>query len=214
MKKYLFILKVIWEGKSVTRGYTNFSLSDIELRGKTIDIGSSGGGKTYLEFMPATEDTVFESFDIKLGNNVDFEKDRLPAADNSYDTVIFLNVMEHIFNYQHIANEVQRIVKTRGQLIGFVPFLMWYHPDHKDFFRYTHEALEIILKRAGAKEIDMRPLYCGPFIAATQMMMLSFPRILRPIIFTGGYLLDEVFFFFKQTRICRYTLGYTYICKK
>jgi SAM-dependent methyltransferase len=214
MKKYLFILKEIWKGRSVYRGYTNFGLSDLELRGSTIDIGGGRGGQRYVSSMPVRKDTVFESFDLRIGNQVDFEKDRLPAKDNAYDTVLFLNVLEHIFNYQHIANEVVRITKPDGRLIGVVPFFMWYHPDHRDFFRYTHEALEIIFKRAGVREMDMRPLYCGPFMVATHMIILLFPRVLRPIIFTLGYGLDCLFFFVKKTNKSKYILGYLFICQK
>ncbi len=150
MKKYLFVLKEIWRGKSILRAASNFQLRDIELKGKTIDIGG-GRGEKYVSFIKRSTDVEFQTFDLKNGDFVDFEKDQLPAEDNTYDSVLFLNVMEHIFNHQHIANEVMRITKPGGQMIGFVPFLMWYHPDHKDFFRYTHEAIEIICERAGAR---------------------------------------------------------------
>lgn len=213
MKKYLFVLKEIWKGKSITRGYLNFQLLSTELKGKTIDIGG-GRGEEYVSFIRRSSDVEFQTFDPKSGDFVDFEEDRLPADENRYDTVLFLNVMEHIFNYQHIANEVMRITKPGGQMIGFVPFLMWYHPDHKDFFRYTHEAIEIICERAGAKEIKVEPTACGPFVAAAQMMMLSFPRVLRPFVFTPMYLMDELFYLIKGSRTTRYALGYVFICSK
>ncbi len=213
MSKYFFLLKEIWKGKSVLRAYFNYSLLSVELKGRTIDIGG-GHGEEYVSFVKRSDDVKFETFDLKSGQVTDFEKDSLPAQDGSYDTVLFLNVMEHIFNYQHIANEVMRITKSGGQLIGYVPFLMWYHPDHKDYFRYTHEALEIIYKKANAKDVEIIPDYCGPFIAASHMMIRSTPRIVRPIIFTINYFLDEIFFFLKKTRKTRFVLGYLFVCKK
>jgi SAM-dependent methyltransferase len=189
MKKFKFIFREINKGKSLIRSYLNYHLQSLEIKGKTIDIGG-GSGEGYISFMKRLEDVEFQTFDLKVGNSVDFEKDQLPAEDGTYDTVLFLNVMEHIFNHQHIANEVMRITKTDGVVIGYVPFLMWYHPDHRDFFRYTHEAIEIIFKKAGAQNIEIVPNYCGPFIAAAQMMLLSLPKFIRPFFFTMFYFLE------------------------
>ena len=191
----------------------NYRLSQETLRGKTIDIG---GGKNadYISFMATDDSFELTTFDIKAGQaDVNFETDRLPAQDGSYDTVLFLNVMEHIFNYQHIANEVVRIVKPGGQLIGFVPFLMWYHPDHSDYFRYTHEALEKILAQAGATEYVIEPVCKGPFTAAAQMKLLSLPRILRPLSFTVAYVCDELYVLLGR-KTERYVLGYLFTVQK
>jgi SAM-dependent methyltransferase len=213
MKKLAFLTKEVSKGKSILRSFLNYDLKDYELKGKTIDIGG-GKNSDYIAFMKRSLDIDFLSFDIKAGASIDFEKDSLPSQNDTFDTVLFLNVMEHIFNHQHIANEVMRITKPGGQMLGYVPFLMWYHPDHKDFFRYTHEALEIIFQRAGAKSVQIIPNYCGPFIAAAQMAILSFPKIFRPFIFICSYILDEIFFAIKRTRNSRYILGYLFLCKK
>jgi len=214
MNKFSFILKKIAANKSLLRAYLDFSLHGVTLKGKTIDVGG-GHGDEYLSFVARAENTVFETFDLKVGKQVDFEKDPLPAPDCSYDTVVFINVMEHIYNYQHIANEVVRITKTGGQLIGYVPFLMWYHPDHCDYFRYTNEAILRIFQQAGGKSIKITPNYCGPFIAAAQMMILSFPRWFRPVIFCIFYALDKVYFLFKKNEgSSRYVLGYLFVVSK
>jgi SAM-dependent methyltransferase len=215
MNKFIFVTKELLKGKSLLRAYLNYSLIDRELKGKTIDIGG-GGSSNYLSFIKRSEDVTFETFDLKVGQEVDFEKDSLPSQSDAYDTVLFLNVMEHIFNYQHIANEVVRILKPGGQMIGFVPFLMWYHPDHKDFFRYTHEALEIIFARTGAINIEIVPIQSGPFIAAAQMMILPVPKFLRIFVFTPCYILDKIYSILKRRRQSkeRYILGYVFTASK
>ena len=213
MSNFLFLLKHISSGQSITRSLLNLRLKQEVLRGKTIDVG---GGKNadYISFMKNSDDFELTTFDIKAGQkDVDFETDRLPAEDGVYDTVLFLNVMEHIFNHQHIANEVVRIVKPGGQLIGFVPFLMWYHPDHRDFFRYTHEALEIILRKAGAANIRIEPVAKGPFTAAAQMELLRLPRLVRPLIFITSYLMDKLYLAIGK-KGDRYALGYVFIVNK
>lgn len=215
MKKFFFLLKEISRGKSILRAYTNFHLQNLTLIGSTMDIGNGAGGTdAYLPAMNRSGGYVFNSLDLKTGERIDFETDRLPIQDEQYDTVLFLNVMEHIFNYQHIADEVMRITKSTGQLIGYVPFLMWYHPDHSDYFRYTHEALIKIFTAAGATSIKIIPNNCGPFIAASQMYLLSFPIFMRPILFTCSYVLDRLFFVFRNEDQTRYKLGYVFVCTK
>lgn len=207
MSEFLYITKEIWKGNSVTRAYLNLRLSQECLKGKTIDVGG-GKGKNYVSFIKRRDDLVFETFDLKVGKEVDFEKDSLPANSGTYDTVLFLNVMEHIFNYPHIANEVVRITKPGGQLIGFVPFLMWYHPDHHDFFRYTHESIEKIFVKAGAKNIKIEEIGAGPFIAAAQMILLSIPKLIRVPVFTFFYLFDGLYGLIKKDRKKSHQLGY------
>jgi hypothetical protein len=90
---------------------------------------------------------------------------------------------------------------------------MWYHPDHKDYFRYTHEALEIIFERACAKNIVIEALSPGPFTAASHMFIQSLPRVLRPIIFTPFFLLDKVFNVLRPVRNNVFALGYFFTIK-
>jgi SAM-dependent methyltransferase len=214
-KEYWFICTEIWQGKSVLRAHLNLRLKQETLRGKTIDIGG-GKNASYISFMQQESDVSFETFDIKAGDNhINFETDKLPAKNGQYDRVLFLNVMEHIFNYQHIANEVVRITKPGGKLIGFVPFLMWYHPDHSDYFRYTHEALEKIFTEAGATEIKIEALGGGPFVAAAQMMILSIPfRWLRVLLFAKFYILDVLYKKIKKGNAKSYALGYYFVVQK
>lgn len=215
MKKFFFLVKEIRKGKSVIRAYLNFHLLQISLKGKTIDIGG-GKGEGYISFLQRAPGVSFETFDLKVGKNVDFERDLLPSGNDVYDTVLFLNVMEHIFNYQHIADEVVRITKPGGQLIGYVPFMMWYHPDHRDFFRYTNEAIEKIFEKAGGKKINIIPNDCGPFMVGAHMKLLLFPRILRPLIFSTSYFLDFLYLASRRDKSVpsKYVLGYLFLVEK
>jgi SAM-dependent methyltransferase len=214
MKELIFICRELWNGKSVLRAYLNLHLKEYTVNGKTIDIGGGGGSSVYLEHIQRGSDVEIKNFDPKIGTPLDFETDRLPVDDGYYDTVLFLNVMEHIFNHQHIANEVVRILKPDGQLIGYVPFFMWYHPDHKDFFRYTHEALEIILERAGAKNINITPVARGPFTVAAHVTILLLPRVLRPLWFIPHFCMDKAYDLLKNNDNKRHTLGYLFTLSK
>jgi SAM-dependent methyltransferase len=213
MKDFIFLSQQINQGQSVLRAFLNLRLKNETLRGKIIDIGS-GTNPAYIGFMKRSHGAELKTFDVKIGTTTNFEKDLLPAPDSHYDTVIFLNVMEHIFNHQHIACEVVRILKPGGQLIGFVPFLMWYHPDPNDFFRYTHQALQIIFDRAGAKNIIIEPVAFGPGVAAAHMVLQSFPRVLRLPLFCFFYCFDLIYRIFRLNRVSVFALGYVFFLSK
>lgn len=207
------VCRALWQGKSVTRAFLNERLCRETLAGKVIDVGG-GANAAYIDFMPRAADVVFTTFDVKSGVVVDFETDALPALDDTYDTVLCLNVMEHIYNYQHLANEVVRITKPNATVIGFVPFLMWYHPDHRDFFRYTHEALEKIFVATGARKIHIEPVAFGPATAAAHLLLLSFPRFVRPVLFVPCFVFDLCFRRLRPQRCTAFALGYFLIIKK
>lgn len=207
------LLSSLWSGKSVTRGLLDFRLAQETLRGSVIDIGG-GTNPAYISFMNRESGIKIQSFDVKVGATTDFETDVLPASTDQFDTVLFLNVMEHIFNHQHLAGEVVRIVKPGGQLIGFVPFLMWYHPDHKDFFRYTHEALEIIFTKAGGQNIEIEPIAYGPFTAAAHLMILSLPKTIRVPLYLPLFALDWVFLKLRPGQGDKFALGYFFTMTK
>ncbi len=213
MKDFIFLCKEIIAGKSVTRAYLNKRLKIESLQGKIIDIGG-GHSSIYISKIKKEQDFVIETFDVKAGKSIDFEKDTLPIADSSQNTVLFLNVLEHVYNHQHIANELYRIVKPGGKLIGFVPFLMWYHPDHEDYFRYTNTALNKIITTAGGKDFSVETIAHGPFTAAAHMILQSFPRLIRIFVFVPLHFLDTLYLWLRPGQGSRFALGYYFSVKK
>lgn len=202
-----FLLKRICRGESVLRAFLNDRIQHCVIAGKTIDIGG-GQGDDYISFIKRESNTEFQTFDQKSGNMVDFESDKLPFEDYNFDTVLLLNVMEHIFNYQHLSNEVFRVTKSGGTMIGFTPFLMRYHGDPNDYFRYTGTALKNILEKSGWSKIKIEPIGMGPFMAALHQFLRSFPKILRVPLFLLFYGLDKIFVKLRPHATSQYVLGY------
>lgn len=202
------VISCIWNGQTLLRIRMNRAFSSFTLSGKTIDIG---GGHTpdYFDYFLQDPATKIEALDGSL-TGIDFEKDALPYADASIDTIICANVLEHIFNYQHLTNEMRRVLKPKAQLIGFVPFMQQYHPDPNDYFRYTRTALEYILKDAGFTSVQVNEVGGGPFSVTYNVLMLSFPRVLRVLLYPFYSMLDTIFLRLRPGAAKRLPLGFTF----
>lgn len=204
---FLFMCKSLWQGDSPTRALLDYRLHKERVKGQILDLGS-GGKDRYSTTIPKDNNACFVLLDLKKGDKVDFETDSLPIENDRFDTVLLLNVLEHLYNYKNLLMEVQRIKTKEGVLIGFVPFLMWYHPDHHDYFRFTHEALHRILTDVGFTEVKVEVIHLGPFTAAFHIIHTSVPIFLRPILFVIPYILDHVFNILRPNKSQRYALGY------
>ncbi len=73
----------------------------------------------------------------------------LPIADNSIDTVLLLDVLEHLPNPDKALEEIKKALKTGGHLIINVPFLYPLHDEPLDFQRWTQHGLQQLAYRHG-----------------------------------------------------------------
>ena len=73
----------------------------------------------------------------------------LPAAAQSCDTVVLLEVLEHIRNPQEALQEAFRVLRPGGHLLLSMPFLYPIHDAPHDYQRMTRHGLERDLENAG-----------------------------------------------------------------
>jgi len=84
--------------------------------------------------------------------------DCLPFKNNSFDTVLLTQVIEHLENPLLALNEIQRILKQNGTLIISWPFLYPVHEAPRDFFRYTEFGMRNLAEKAGFNILLIRPV--------------------------------------------------------
>lgn len=75
----------------------------------------------------------------------------LPFDSYTFNTVLMLQVLEHIDNPESAIKEASRVLKTEGMLIISVPFLYPVHDAPYDYFRFTEYALRSLLKQFNLK---------------------------------------------------------------
>ena len=193
-KSFIHLIKLIYKNKSPIRIFHNYFLKNILIEGKTIDLGC-GNHSSYLNFLKKRNiEIFFADKDQKNQKNyyqVDLEK-KLSIKDEVFDTVLFFNVLEHLYNYKNIISEINRILKKNGKLELFVPFMHSYHEDPKDVFRPTHTYLKKLLNEAGF-EVKIFLIGVGPLSVCSEILFkyakFKFIKVLLVTIFI---LLDKI----------------------
>ena len=144
------------------RGLHKF-LSGFTLEGEVLDIGGTKNGKYHQELKGSHNITV-ANIDEKYGYDVkiDLEK-KFTLEDNSFDHILCLNVLEHIYNYQNVLSESHRVLKSGGTMIHFTPFLYKEHGCPHDYFRYSKSALKRMYQDAGFEVVKVEPVVYGVF---------------------------------------------------
>lgn len=206
--KFTHTLRKLYEGQSYARILMNNALRSIPLSGHVVDVGGARN-PDYFHYIRVAPGTTIEPVDGLL-QQIDFETDRLPQSDASVDAVLMCNILEHIYNHQHVLREGRRILKAGGTLVGFVPFWVGYHPDPHDFFRYTDEALKRMLAEAGFRTVVVERVGRGPVLANFNTIVLSVPRLVRPLLYMVYALIDWLFILARPQSVRRNPLGFIF----
>lgn len=75
----------------------------------------------------------------------------------SYDSVVCLEVLEHVPDPFRAAREIYRVMAPGGILILSVPHLSRLHEEPHDYYRYTRYGLNHLLEQAGLQVIHLQP---------------------------------------------------------
>ncbi len=82
----------------------------------------------------------------------------LPFRDESFDTVLAAQVLEHLPEPARACAEIGRVLKPGGYLILSAPHIWGVHEPPHDYFRFTGYGLEYLARKAGLEAIDVRPM--------------------------------------------------------
>jgi SAM-dependent methyltransferase len=80
----------------------------------------------------------------------------LPVADASVDTILSLEVLEHVPDPDRCVAEMARALRPGGKLLITVPFVSPLHQLPYDFRRFTPAGLEELLSRYGLEIEELR----------------------------------------------------------
>ncbi len=139
-------------------------------------------------------------YDAKVKPDFTWDGIKMPFENNSFESAMATEVLEHCPEPEIVLKEVYRVLKPGGVFFFTVPFLWNLHEVPNDEYRYTPFSLERQLKNSGFADIEINATG-GWHAAMAQMLGLWVMRspmpkkkrkylskILKPII---GYLIRK-----------------------
>lgn len=155
-------------------------LQDIVLDGAVLDIGGSTRSG-YHGLIKGKHKITTVNIDPTYGCDMVFDvQKKFPLENESYEGIVCLNVLEHIFGFQNVFSESARVLKKGGVMVISTPFLFRVHGSPDDYFRYTKSALNQLLTDSGFVDIQIEEIGRGVFSLLFQTIGGTLPmRLLR-----------------------------------
>src|SRR5262245_56260603 len=134
------------------------------------DIGNLRG------FFPGQD---YVGLDIRPGPGVDLVADveHLPQPDASVGTVLALSTFEHVPHFWRGFDEVRRVLRPDGALLVTCPFYFHLHAYPNDYWRFTPEALKLLLADSPSKVLGWH----GPRTRPANVWALAFREGRPPV---------------------------------
>ena len=193
------------------------------LRGIVLDAGSCGSER-YKSFFKFDK---YIKIDIDSSHNPDVvgSVENIPLKNDSIDSIISTQVLEHIKNPQKAVEEFYRVLKSGGNCLVTVPQLNELHEEPHDYFRFTKYGLEEIFSHAGFKIILIERR--GGFWVLNAQIKIRYvidlfnlnhhnwlAKIFNPFFLIGGWLSILIDGLDKSMANQKHTLGWLIIAQK
>jgi SAM-dependent methyltransferase len=125
--------------------------STFDLPGPVLEVGSYQveGQEHIAELRRMFAGKPFVGLDMRPGRRVDVAGDveRLPVADASVGTVVAMSTFEHVPRFWRGFDEIRRVLRADGALLVSSPFYFHIHHHPNDYWRFTPQALDLMLER-------------------------------------------------------------------
>ena len=144
----------------VRRGlYNGVAIFAQRIQGDVLDFGC--GSKPYEALFARAKSYIGIDIEVSGHNHKDSKVDifydgkLLPFPDNSFDSVVCFEVLEHVFNIDEVCAEISRVLKPNGLFLGTLPFVWEEHEVPYDFARYTSYGIKHIFSRNNFHVVDL-----------------------------------------------------------
>lgn len=140
-----FLWEFLLDGRTPARAMTDAAMRQIlpamSGNGTIIELGA--GGDYYKKYV-APEQKYLTS-NLTSGCDLQLDMTRLELEDNSVDALISVFALEHLYDFDAVFKEMQRVLKPGGRMAIIAPFMYYYHAAPDDFFRFTESAMNRLL---------------------------------------------------------------------
>lgn len=142
-----------------------------QFRGKVLDVGC--GYMPYKNMVPQCD---YVGMDLDTSRNPDVVGSvlNIPQDDNTYDGVIFSEVIEHIPEPRVALSEIHRCLRHGGLLYITAPQSWNIHYAPNDYFRFTKYGLKYLLEKQGFELLTIEKIGgMGSLISSAVIVFLA-----------------------------------------
>lgn len=138
--------------------YDNIRIFGKNINGKALDVGC--GSKPYQSLFNADSYIGLDYDKDGSNNNPDadyfYDSTTFPFENETYDSCICSEVLEHVFNPNEFLSEINRVLKPGGILLLTVPFVWDEHEQPFDYGRYSSFGICSVLKENRFEVIEIK----------------------------------------------------------
>lgn len=124
------------------------------------------------------------------------DPDRIPVEDRSADFVLSTQVLEHVGDPARYLAECRRVLKGGGRLILTTHGVWRYHPDPRDYWRWTSAGLKKIVADAGFEVVRFRGVMgqaaIGLQLWQDEALLKIHPRLSGPFAFAVQQIIKRI----------------------
>lgn len=126
---------------------------------------------------PHRESEFEYTLNLRPFANVDIAADasQIPFADNTFDVVYSLAVLEHVPDPPAVVAEMLRVLKPGGRLYSEIPFIFFFHGYPADYTRYTEQGMRRLFAQLDDASFGMT---YGPVSATLQCGNMLIPLLI------------------------------------
>lgn len=149
--------------------------------GPILEVGSYQveGQKDLIDLRPLFPGREYVGLDVRSGPGVDVVADveSLPYPDKSVGAVLALSALEHVAHFWKGLEEIHRVLRPDGVLLITCPFYFHIHNYPHDYWRFTPDALRMLLEPYPTKLVGWH----GPRTRPANVWALAFGEEYEPV---------------------------------
>ena len=210
--------KLIFSKNIILRSLQLYEFKKIKLKGICLEFGANKEiTRNFLNPDAREYKTVFSNIEKKNKNFLYLDLQKKINHKFKYDNIVIYNVLEHTYDMDISLANINSMLKKKGRIYGSTPFIYRIHGAPDDYTRYSKSFIKLKLKKNNFKNIEVREMGSGPFLASFSLLRgyLKYLPIIYNLILLVVLLFDRFLnYIMKKNLKVIFPIGYVFTAKK